>query len=353
MLFLRIRSNTQKPQPKTPKTSYLCPIVLSFFRNNQAAAAIFLALYCALLRLPALAGWIEAPAAEVSTSGWVYRILFGWVANYPYISVGLAAVLVFIQAITLHYVADETRLMRERNWFPAAFYLLVASSLGDMLFLSPPLVAATTMPLVLQRVFAAYRQPKATALIFDAAFWIVVGSLFYPPMFWLLIAAAAGILALRTFNLNEQLVYTIGAATPLFLGWVLCFWFDQGAAFWQQQFVSLFRWSIVAPSMTLANLLKIGLIGLLLLIVGLSYWTYIRRRPMQIQKYIAALYWFLILGALSALLRREPGHAALFVVAAPIGLLLALSFQQMRNRFIAEMLHLALIGGFIFIHFVR
>jgi hypothetical protein len=325
--------------------------VLSFFRNNQTVTVFFLALYCVLLRLPALAGWIEVPVEEPATSGWVYRILFGWVAQYPAVSVGIAAVLVLVQAIMLHYVADETRLMRERNWFPAAFYLLVASSLDDLLFLSPPLVAATTLPLVLQRVFSGYRQPKATALVFDAAFWIVIGSLFYPPMFWLLIAAAAGILVLRTFKLNEQVVFATGAATPLFLGWVLCFWFDQGRAFWQQQFVSLFRWSLVTPSMTIHNLLKIGLVALLLLIVGLNYWTYIRRRPMQIQKYIAALYWFLILGALGALLRREPGHAALFAVAAPVGLLLALSFQQIRNHFIAEVLHAALIGGLFFIHF--
>lgn len=326
--------------------------MLGLFRNNQFTTAFFLALYVGLTHLASLLGFVEPQETIVARSGVLYQSWFGWASAHSFYSAAGAAILVFIQSLFVNNLADEFRILNERSWLPGLFYALVTACLPDFLFLSPPLVAATFIPVVLKRIFKTYKQPNATALIFDAAFWTLVASLFYPPALFLLVSAYAGIIVMRAFKLREQLVMSSGIFVPLFLAWLWYFWTDRGGEFWSVQFGSLIQKYRFESALNTRILLESIMMGVLFLIVLLSYGTYSFRKLNQIQKYVSVLYWFLFAAGLMVLVQSDPPPVHLLMLMPSMGIFLSMTFSAFRNKLIAELLHFVLLGYILFIQFV-
>lgn len=326
--------------------------MLFLFRNNQFLTILPLALYVGLTHVGALTGIVDMPARQVADEGVLYRAWFGWAGNAPFWSAAGAALLVLVQAILVNAIADVFRLMSERNWLPGLFYVLAASCLPDYLFLSPPLVAATFLPIVLRRIFRSYQQPKATALILDAALWITAASLFYPPALYLLLAVFAGLSIMRSFTFRERMVALTGLLIVLFLAWLWYFWTDRGWEFWQIQFgnvAGLYRFGL---TLDLKTAVQAALLSAMLLLTILNYGTIMFRNLIQTQKIFSVLYWFLFTAGLSVLLPGHP-HVTHFLLLAPaLAIFWGVSFSAWRNRFWPELIHLCLLGAALFVQFI-
>ena len=325
--------------------------MLGLFRNNQFTTAFSLALYVGLTHLASLVGFVQPQEGIIVKSGVLYQSWFGWADGHPFYSAAGAAILVFVQALLVNHLADEFRILNERSWLPGLFYALVAACLPDFLYLSPPLVAATFIPLVLKRIFKTYKQPNATALIFDTAFWTMVATLFYPPAIFLLIAGYAGIMVMRAFKLREQLVMSSGIFVPLFLAWLWYFWTDRGGEFWVVQFGDLIQKYRFESTFNTRILLESIMMGIMFLIVLLSYGTYSFRKLNQIQKSVSVLYWFLFAAGLTVLVQSDPPPVHLLLLMPSMGIFLSMTFSAFKNKLVAELLHLVLLGYILFLHF--
>lgn len=329
--------------------------MLALFRNNQFTTAILLAFYVVLTHLSALLPNATLAAGKDPVgAGVLYLMWFGWLKEHSHWSAAIAAGFVFVQALQVNMLADEFRLLSDRNWLPGVFYALAAACMPEFLYLSPPLIAATFLPMVLGRIFKAYNQPKATALVFDAAFWTTVAALFYPPAFLLLIPVFFGFNIIRSYSFREQVVSSTGVITALFLAWLWYFWTDRGWDFWQIQFSGLFGvHRFDGFEMNLQTGLHWALPVLFCFVILLSYGTYMFRKLIQTQKYISVLYWFWFAGGLIFLVQSQPHPAHFILLAAPTGIFLALTFSAFRKRSLAEIFHLVLLGFVLFIQFFR
>lgn len=323
--------------------------MLSIFQNNRVSTSILLALYVVLTHATALFGWIQCSPWPTTDGSMLYKSLFGWAETNAFYSAITAAALVYIQALMVNRLADEFRLMDERNWLPGLFYVLVSSVLPEFLFVSAPLVAATFVPISLKRIFKSYKIAQATGLVFDAAFWMSVAGLFYPPALILLGAAYIGVMVMRSFNLREQLVFFTGAGVPLFLAWLGYFWSDQGQLFRATQFGEIFQLYRFNVTFDTLMLVKTAFLGVLLLVFVFGLGQYFQRKLIQTQKAVTTLYWVLFTGGLLMMLRSVWRWEHFLLPAAAAGIFLAFSFQGIRNRFLAEMLHLALLALLFFI----
>jgi len=328
-------------------------IVLQFFRNNQFFVAIPLVLYVFALHFGALFGFLQPASVEPLQRGLLFQDWFGWAQEQPFYSALLAALLVSIQAIMVNKLADEFRLMSDRNWFPGLFYALVASLLPEFLFVTAPLVAATFVLLSIWSIYAAFQKPNVTGAIFDAGLWIAVAGLFYPPAIFLLVAAFFGLGIVRVFQFRERMVLLSGVFVPNFLAWVWYFWADEGAAFRDAQWGNLFQFNQFDAVWNEVLILKTALISTLSLIFIYGLGALNNRKGIQSQKFVGVLYWFLVLGASTALFARQWLWEHLLLTAAAMGLLLAMTFQEFRSRFWAEMLHFLLLCFVLFIQFAE
>ena len=326
------------------------PTVLIFFRSNQIFVTIPLALYIILLHAGALLGALPPPANPLE-GGLLYQSLFGWAATQPFFSALTAAMLLFIQAVTVNLLADEFRLMSERNWFPGLFYVLAASAFPEFLFVSAPLVAATFVPFALYRIFNAYQKPNVSETIFDGALWIGVASLFCPSALWLLVAAYAAYGLVQVFRLQERFVFLVGAFVPLFLAWLWYFWADRGGDFRSTQWGSLFQVYHFDMSIDTKGILKLGLLCFMLLIFLGGLGSFYARKSIQSQKFVSVLYRFLAVGGASVLLQNELHWERMILPSAAMGIFLSLSFQSIRNRLLAELSHLAILLFIFYIQF--
>jgi hypothetical protein len=326
------------------------PTVLFFFRSNQIFVALSLALFIILVHLGAITGALQPPN-NLPEGGLLYQSLFGWMSTQPFYAALTASVLVFIQAVTVNTLADEFRLMGERNWFPGLFYALAASALPEFLFVTAPLVAATFIPISIWRIYNAFQKPNVSVEILDGAIWIGVASLFYPPALWLLVAAFAGFKVVRVFRLKERFAFLAGALVPIFLGWLWYFWADRGFEFWNVHWndvFHLYHFNLVFDEKVA---LKAALLVLFPFIFLSRLGSLYRRRGNQAQKFVDVLFWFFAVGSLTVSFRPEWHWEHLLMPVTSMGILLALSFQKMHQRLWAEFLHLAILLFVFFIQF--
>ncbi len=319
--------------------------MLALFRNNQAATALVLAVFAILVRLPGLLGFV-APAPDiVGGTGPTYQLLFGWAAESPRLSAIAATVLVYVQALLMNWLANQSRVNPERNWLVSLLYVLLASSIADFQYLSAPLVAATFLPVAYRLLFRIYKSNDIALLVFDIGLLISAAALFYLPTFWLLPVALLSILHLRSLKINEMAALAAGAFTPGFLGWAVAFLNDQGGAFRHAHFSGLFEFWNFEFTQSIVGWAKIGLMAAMFLVVLFGYGTYYYKRLIQIQKYNNLLYWLIFAVCAIAFLSNELRAEHFLLALTGMGVFWALSFQSMKNKGVAEVLFLALLGA--------
>lgn len=317
--------------------------MLELFRNNQAYTSVLLAILTVLVRIPALFGWISPDAISPDGEGVLFSLFFGW-STGPLVSAITAAVLVYVQALLINWLVNESRVNPERNWLAALLYIIVMSAVGDFMFLSPALAAATFIPVILRVLFKIYKSPDTTLIVFDVALLMAFAGFFYVPVLWLSPVILLALIYLRSIKLREVLVFAVALFLPGFTGWVIAFWKNQGTAFFHQYTDNLFQFWNFEISSTWTTLGQTATLGVLALVVLLSFNLYYHKRLMQVQKYNNILYWILLATLSTILLRNAPQSEHLMLAGAPVGIFMALSLQAIRNKLIAEVLFLALLA---------
>ncbi|MBL7809592.1 MAG: hypothetical protein JNN28_17360 [Saprospiraceae bacterium] len=316
--------------------------MLRIFRSNQIFVAIVLFVYLVVIRSGAILGWIEAPEGA-NTGGLLYQSWFGWMKDAPVFSAITALILVFLQSFIVNFLADDFRLLGDRNWFPGLFYGICASAFPDYLFVSAPLVAATFIPIGLYKIFQAFQKPNVHAAILDSGIWLSVGCLFYPPLIWLVPAGFAGLLIVRVFRSNEMFIYVAGALIPIFWGWLWYFWADKGASFRDLQLGSLRLVNGFNVAWTDGDLARLSMLVVFILLFLLGLPAVLNKKGIQIQKYVSVLFWFLVAGIFSIFFQEQWHWANWFVTIAPLAVFLSLGYQETFKKWWIEMAHLILL----------
>lgn len=325
--------------------------MLAFFRNNHSTTAIILAVYIALIRLPAMLGWASSPEAAVEDGGLLYWDLLGHFQLKPGYSALVAAILVYIQALSINWLADQYRILDNRNWYPGALYGFVASCIPDFLFLSPVLVAVSFIPFSLWSIFGVYKQSNILSSAFNSAFWIAVATLFYPPAVWLMPIAYLGLLNLRALSIQKQLVFFTGIFVPVFLAFTLYFWNDRAIEFLHTQFTRWLHTPAFHFTWDFYNTLKMLFLGSLLLVSMLGFNVYYFRRLIQVKKYISILYWVVLVSIGTTIIHPEIRLEYALLAMPAVGIFLSFLGQSIRNSSLVDLLHLGLLAIMFYIQF--
>jgi hypothetical protein len=325
--------------------------VLTLFRNNQVTTVFVLALFTVLMRLPALLGFITPDPVPPQGAGQIYNVLFGWTADAPTWSAVISTVFVLGQAILMNWLVNSSRVNPERNWLVPLFYVVVVSSTSSFQFLSPALVAATFFPPMYRLLFSIYKSNEITLAVFDTGLLTATAALFYLPVLWLLPVLLLSIWHVRSLKLREIGVFVAGAFVPGFLGWSWAFLNNQGGVFRRQHLLGLFEfWDFHLPE-SLSVLVQSGVLLFFFLIVIMGYSVYYHKRLIQIQKYNNLLYWLIFATIFTVVFRNQPGTTHFLIAAISVSTFTALSFQSFKNKAVAELLFITLLGGIFTIMF--
>lgn len=302
-----------------------------------------------VIRSGALLGWVQPPELP-ATGGMLYQSWFGWLSNAPVISAWIALALVYLQAIAVNFLADEFRILGERNWFPGLLYGLAASAFPEYLFVSAPLVAATFVPVSIWKIFAAYQKPNVHTAILDSGLWISVGSLFYPPLIWVHLSAFIGLTVVRVFRFREMVVYLLGVLIPLIWAWLWYFWLDKGGTFRDTQWSALLQIFNFQMIWTTGTWLNWSMLAFFAVLFFLGLPSVSGKKGIQLQKMVSVLFWFLVAGILTTILQHDWYWANWIIPISSLAILLALGYQVMLKKWWVELVHLAV---FLFVLFIQ
>ncbi len=320
--------------------------MLTLFRTNQQLANIFLLLYLAVLRVRVMLHPVaEMPKFQGVLSEW----LFGDLPQQSWVAHLLVFLLVFTQAVLVNLLVARFRIANDISLYPGVFYCLIASFMPDFLCLSSLLLANTFLIISAFCLFDVYKNNYAAARIFDAGLWIGVASLchfsFSIFAFWGLISLSI----LRGIRPKEWFMFLIGLFVPYFLFGAYLFWNnhlgDLGRHFYQN--LGFFNF-MTYKSQTV--FLKLGLIGLVVLVLFFVSGSFFRKRNIAAQKYVSILYWAMFLGGLAILFQNGVNLTHFLMIAFPVSVLISMLIQRI-SLGTAEALHMLLLMGALILQF--
>ncbi len=314
--------------------------MLEFFRTNQFAANLLLIFYVSLLRASTFIFPQEwSPKGEGVLSEFVYY----YTGTSGYMPDLVALIFVFIQAFMINELVARYRMANENTLFPGLFYVLLMSCIPDFLHLSPPLLANTFYILALFELFGIYKKNNVAARLFNLGLWIAIASLFYFSFTVFILLAIIGIGLLRAFRLREWLMSLIGFLVAYYLVGIYYYWYDLFAVFVQKHiFANMSLINLEGPQ-TIDTYIKLGFMGLMIVIAVFSFNLYNQKKNIQVQKYLSILYWAMFVTIFSLLLQEVIGIEHLIILVVPLSIFIASNFLSFAKKQTAEAIHLFLI----------
>lgn len=338
----------------------LCPIfaasnhntVLSFFRRDFLGIQLILLAYTLVLRGVGFTGRLaHVTQPEQKSQGYLFQRWFAWLDGNAWWMFILSALCIWLQAMMVNRLANEHKFTDRKTWFISLVYVFLASLAVELHGFAPVLLANFFFIPAISELFHTFRVAECRKSIFNTGFFLSLGALFAPPLLWMGVPLWLGFRSLRSFRIDEQLIYFIGLLLPFIMAGGYAFIQDDYDTFYNA--LAFNRFSLPAPLTELHPGKIISMVGyaLALIFVFLSAFKYYSKRGIQSQKYISILYWLLLMAVVLIVfhpsLRLERFHYLL----APMAIFGGLSLEQTKNQQVAEIIHFLFLAALFSVHY--
>ena len=318
--------------------------MLALFKTNQLFTSILLLPYLVLLRF---SGFLTPPATLLQDAGVASDYVFQWVEAGSLIGQAVAVILLLVQAFIVNYIVAQHRLMNITNLLPGLFYVLIASTIPNFLYLSPILLANTFLLFSVAAALNCYKNNFAATSIFNMGLWIGIASLFYGSVILFVLWSIFALSTLRSFQFKEVSMVLLGDFIPyLFLG-TTWFWNDQFAQKWQIQISGQLGFLNFQGILDTPLMIKLVIFGLFILLAVLSYGAVMNKKNMPAQKKITVLYQFLLVSVFTILIQYGVTADHFLLTAIPLGFIFGLRFSDLNSR-ASETLHFLMVVLILF-----
>lgn len=314
--------------------------MISVFRKNDVANIFLLLPYTILLRLYSL---IHPTAYQFSELDPIWLEDIYEVVSSPLAQSVIAILLIFAQAVVINLLGNRHHIFRTPSALGGMLYVLLVSAIPELQVLSPALIGVTFLLIAIYNVFTTYKQTVAASSIFNAALSSAIAAIIYPPYFIAMITIFIGLSMMRNFKMVERFQFVIGYGVMLWIVGVLLFYFDLLDT-------SMFN-KVMPPGalleMNFTDTKTIWVLGVTLFLILLSlgnYYSYVKKKGIDVRKKISFFYWLLASSLLALLVFRFIDYQHFYFLALSLALFVSMAFLLIRNLALAELLHLVLLG---------
>ncbi len=312
--------------------------MLQIFRTNSPIVTIVLLVYLILLRLH---NFIFPTTWQPTNPDFLSAMMYDWIGTNAFVLNVVAISLIFLQAFMLNQIVLSNKMQRTATYFPAVAYVLIASALPEFLELHPLHFANTFFIIGLHQLFKSYRKYEPASELFNMGFCVSIGSLFYFSTNIFILFAILGLLVVRAFNIKELSIIFIGFFVPFFLVGTYLFWTDNFEIFKNIWFnFHFFNFNITRTS---GIYLQFALMAFIIMLSFINFQSFFYKTNIQTQKYISMLYWAIVIGLLSFIYQGNISTGHLLILAPPLAIFLGFSLLKIKNKAVAEFLHLTLL----------
>lgn len=321
--------------------------MISVFRKNDVANIFLLLPYTILLRLYSL---LHPTTYQLNAIDSVWIGSFYQLVDAPMVQSIIAIVLVFSHAVIINLLGNRHHIFRTPSALGGMLYVLLASAIPELQVLSPALIGVTFLLAAIYNVFKTYKQTMAASSIFNAAIFCTIAAIIYPPYFIAMITMFIGLTMMRNFKMVERFQLVVGYGVSLWIVCVLFFYMDLLN-------VSMFNKVMplsVLSEMNFTDTKTLCILGLTTFLVLLSlgnYYSYVKKKGIDVRKKIGFFYWLLASSLLALLVFRFIDYQHFYFLALSLALFVSMSILLIKNIALAELLHLVLLGGIFYYQF--
>ena len=317
-------------------------MVARFFRNNDKLGFV-------LLPVAAIAAWsfvMILPGLKPFRfdNSFIFSLLGGS------FSIGLAAGINLICLITGAYLISFLCIKQEvsdkQNLLPGFVFILFSSLLSINSILHPALVASLFLLGSFHRIFSTYREELSLAAVFDSAFLLGLGALFYTPLIVFFIMPFISLIILKPFKIKEWILVILGLTLPFILSMALLFLFNKPILLLKEitlnSFVPFHKFSFGKGAFLIHS------IATLLLALGLLN-SFIKSGNAKIktQKIKSVLVWFILFGTITIFCLNETMFFFGVSLVIPGAIFVGDFLGTIKNNALREFLTLLLLGAFV------
>ena len=281
------------------------------------------------------------PAQTTTGSrGYLYDLVFAQAGTWGFWSFALSTLCVWVQAMMINHLVIKHKISDKKTWLPGLMYVFASSFMPMMLYLSAPMVANFFLIPAISQLFSTYRIQECRKAIFNVGFFLGLAALVFPKTMLLALPIYLAFSSLRSFRLVEQIGFVVGILTSYFMVGALAFLTDQFDLFWNLQFTKLLALPALDFKMQLSTIVGLVFWAGLLIAVLFSATRFYARKGLQVQKYNSILYWLLFAGIGLLFLQNPMRVDTLYLAVPSIAVFMGLFLEEMKNRPVAELLHL-------------
>jgi len=306
---------------------------LRFFRSTSAPIILLIPFLGLLLWLHAFMSPSTTEFFFDKTQMPLYKFFTDLFNIQSFPSIFITFSLVVIQGFLLVRLNTRFIFINNRSYFPALFFIMITSAIPDLQKINPVIFSGFFLLLALEKIFESYGDNRLAYDYFVAAFYLSIGSLFYPFLIFFMLTIWICLIVFRPFNWREWLFTFIGYALPIFF--IFCFYYlvhDQPFRL-VSDVKAIFSYKFVSPEYSLPVIVFLCFI-LFLIVLSSQYLlrTYQSKKIFP-RKAFTVFLWLFINTALVFLLISKASIELIFLGAIPVSFLLAHYFAFVKSVF--------------------
>lgn len=286
-----------------------------------------------------------APLAAM-TYKWL-DIVFG---QSRWVHIVLSTVLVTLQAAVLNKILIRHKAFNDNTYWPALFYILLASSTGDFFALSPQLISLTFILLSLNHIFRRIDNQVTDELFLFSGLYLGLATLYYLPAAIFFLIFMLSFIFFSSAIPRRLLLLAYGASVGFIPVWGYFFWYNAGYDFLSSFFVAGSvkprEFYITYPELVLTGAFLIGS-TLLAMVSG-----FLQRVTNFQQKMRQVMLLFLIGGIALLFLTRELASADLMFIVPSAAFFMVYFFSGLRRKIWRRVMPPLILGGLVIYTFV-
>lgn len=156
-----------------------------------------------------------------------YQALYKWLADTYWLSISIAFIVVFINALLINRIIARFDMLDSRTFLPALFYIVLISSSHKFIALSPELLASFFIILMFERMYVLYANFKSLREVLNIGILCGLASMFYFPAVVFIFFTWIGFVVLQILYIRRIFIILIGLLAPYLFVFVYYFLTDQ------------------------------------------------------------------------------------------------------------------------------
>ena len=267
-----------------------------------------------------------------------------------WVDVSIAILLIIGQSIYLNQIAGNYKLVKGNSHLTGLMFIVLNSCFFLFLNLNQMVIANTFILVAFHQILKMYNLKSTYALLFNASFLIALATLIYLPSVLYLILLWIALIYNTTPKWRDFIISLIGLSIPiLYFTTYLFVVSDLPEINANNYFTNIYQvhWS----TLPMFSKVFFWIFSSILMLSFITLFSSLNKTGVRVRKSLIIVVLMFLVGLGTLFLNQFDYLATFLIVSIPLAIIIANFFQDIKKKWLAELLFLTFIGSLILGYF--